>query len=106
MRVALLLICLARVVAAEARGAIEGLVASSAGKPIAGARVAISSSGGKQETIQRTTTDAAGKYRVTGLEPGNYSGRFEADDFMPVGSMVVRVGSGTVALDMKLAPVC
>ena len=55
MRIVTVLVCVARVVAAQATGAIEGSVASSAGKPIAGARVAISSSGGKQD--YRTTTD-------------------------------------------------
>src|SRR4051812_36219727 len=81
MRLAMLLVCLARFLPAQTAGGIEGLVTSSDGKPLAGARVSISASGGKQDTVRRATTNESGSYRVADLEPGNYNGKFEADNF-------------------------
>jgi Carboxypeptidase regulatory-like domain len=59
-----------RGVAAQAPGSLEGTVRDVAGAPVAGARVEAELQGAA--FARGATTDAAGRYRLTGLPPGRY----------------------------------
>jgi protocatechuate 3,4-dioxygenase beta subunit len=61
-------------------GAIEGTVVDSAGMGIAGASVYFGQTDG---THYETTTDAAGLFRITGVNRGEYGSHFEKDGFVP-----------------------
>ena len=66
-------------IAQSVYGNIKGTLTDIAGKPIAGAKVTVSSVG--KGTKYRTATDGTGFYAVNDLSPDDYSLRIEADGF-------------------------
>jgi iron complex outermembrane recepter protein len=80
---------------------LDGRVVSKAGKPVAGATVtATNLSSGKAETA---TTDADGRYRITGLAAGKYSIQAEgADQASPIFQETIGAGqSKTISLRLQ-----
>jgi hypothetical protein len=70
-------------------GNIKGTLTDIAGKPIAGARVTVSSVG--KGTKYRTATDGSGFYAVNDVSPDDYSLRIEADGFKTYQNPLVTV---------------
>jgi len=109
MRIAVLLVCVAQLIWAQAKGTIEGSVANKVThEAIAGARVSWMPVGsaalGKPDSTRRAVTDSSGAFRTSELEPGDYEVHFEADDYVPVVRQPLRVAGGTVKLNVELAP--
>jgi len=70
-------------------GNIKGTLTDIAGKPIAGAKVTVSSVG--KGTKYRTATDGSGFYAVNDVSPDDYSLRIEADGFKTYQNPLVTV---------------
>lgn len=70
-------------------GNIKGMLTDISGKPIAGARVIISSVG--KGTRYRTLTDGSGFYAANDVSPDDYSLRIEADGFKTYQNPLVTV---------------
>src|ERR1043166_4715556 len=64
---------------AFAQTAVEGTVADSSGKPVAGATASLHRPGGA--AVQQTTSDANGKFRFAGVEAGDYVLKVEAANY-------------------------
>jgi hypothetical protein len=58
--------------AAVSGGTIEGTLTSAKGVPVAGVRVLVSSSTGKNDTLPLVSTDESGHYTLTPLPAGRY----------------------------------
>src|SRR5437016_1830514 len=91
VRTAILLLCVAPLIRAQAAGVIEGTVtARTTHDAIAGVRVTWMRVGSapfaKPDDAPHTVTDASGAFRTTELAPGDYSVMFEAADHVPVNS--------------------
>jgi len=85
-------------------GALSGKVLDAAGKPVAGARVALESPALFQTKV--FTTDASGQYRGQLLPVGNYAIRVSAPGFLGKSAENVRIGLGAnVAMDFSLKPI-
>lgn len=76
-------------IAQSVYGNIKGTLTDISGKPIAGARVTISSVG--KGTKYRTVTDGSGFYAVNNVSPDDYSLRIEADGFKTYQNPLVTV---------------
>jgi carboxypeptidase family protein len=73
--------------AAAGRGSIRGVVMDASGSPLIGAAVAIlaDAEGAKAEkVVRRASTDGEGKFAATGIAPGHYRVKAEADGFKPI----------------------
>ncbi len=84
-----------------ARGArVSGQVRSSAGAPVAAARVHVTEEGGETyRTMART--DAQGAFALE-LDPGTYALQAVADGHAPSPAAAVRVGKGPLRQDLRL----
>jgi hypothetical protein len=92
-------------------GAVEGTVVNSVtGAGIDGASVVLF---GSQSTRYKATSDAAGRFKITGIAPGSYRTNVEKDGFAPpafdLGTFLnsgLRVASGSdpVKVEIKLTP--
>ena len=76
-------------IAQSVYGNIKGTLTDISGKPIAGARVTISSVG--KGTKYRTVTDSSGFYAANNVSPDDYSLRIEADGFKTYQNPLVTV---------------
>jgi len=76
-------------VAQSVYGNIKGTLTDISGKPIAGARVTVSSVG--KGTKYRTVTDGSGFYAVNDVSPDDYSLRIETDGFKTYQNPLVTV---------------
>ncbi len=85
----------------DTSGAIAGTVADSTGAALQGVTIGLSSDA--LMGTRTTTTDGAGRYWFAALPPGNYSLRFERQDFATLTRDDVRVGiSATATVDVRL----
>ncbi len=72
---------------AAARGSIRGLIKDGLGNPLAGAAVLVLTAGEEaksEKLIKRASTDSEGKFIASGILPGQYRLKAEADGFKPV----------------------
>ena len=76
-------------IAQSVYGNIKGTLTDISGKPIAGAKVTISSVG--KGTKYRTVTDSSGFYAANDVSPDDYSLRIEADGFKTYQNPLVTV---------------
>ncbi len=103
----LLLVCLwtcglaAPAAAQVGAGALTGQVSDQAGAAVPGATVTITAIG---TNLSRTaSTDAEGRYVVSGLAPGSYLLRLELGGFRPLTRDGIRLTTGeTIRLDLRL----
>lgn len=96
----LLSLCFAAVCAQTRTGAIRGQVVDEFGGLILGATIVVADAGGVEKTA---TTDAEGKYLISGLAPGRYSVRASAPNFALFEQQEVEVSAGrTETFDIKL----
>jgi iron complex outermembrane receptor protein len=65
------LICAAGMLNAQSGGTVTGMISDQAGKPVAGASVTVKAAG--SATGSSATSDAEGRFSVTGLAAGNYT---------------------------------
>lgn len=73
--------------AAAGRGSIRGVVMDASGSPLIGAAVVVladSEAAKAEKVIRRASTDIEGKFTATGIAPGHYRVKAEADGFKPV----------------------
>ena len=104
----------------EAGARIQGRVVDTKGRPVRGAVVAAASTEdtldggvgtlgnltaswrrGELLVQQKATTDAAGRFRLTSLAPGDYSLRASAKGFVKAGHFGVGTGTDEVMLTLK-----
>jgi len=105
MRIAILLVCAAPLMLAQATGAIEGSVTNGVSHmAMAAVRVTANKQGEKEATTRRAVSDITGAFRTPDLEPGDYSVSFEADGYIAVTRRVIRVATGTVKVNVELLP--
>jgi hypothetical protein len=89
-------------IAQSVYGSIKGTLTDISGKPIAGAKVTISSVG--KGTKYRTVTDGSGFYAANNVSPDDYSLRIEADGFKTFQNPLVTVYADNASLvNPKLA---
>jgi iron complex outermembrane receptor protein len=86
--------------AAQQTAAIDGLVSDQTGASVAGARVELVSG---LVAIRSLVTDSQGRYRVDGLQPGEYTVRVTAPGFQSLERRVNVTGSGSAVADFRLA---
>ncbi|HKR95499.1 MAG TPA: TonB-dependent receptor [Candidatus Angelobacter sp.] len=94
--VALLAICCSALLYAQSTtdGAIGGTVYDSTGAVVPNARVVVHNTATNAE--QAATSDASGYYRVTGLQPGNYTATVTASGMAKYSAQQVIVSVGSV----------
>ena len=93
-------LCLAAVSAQTRMGAIRGQVVDEFGGLILGATVTVVDASGVEKTV---TTDAEGKFLISGLAPGRYTVRASAPNFALFEEQEVEVSAGrTETFDIKL----
>lgn len=97
----LLSLCFAVVSAQQQKtGAIRGQVVDELGGLILGATVVVADASGVEKTA---TTDAEGKYSISGLAPGRYTVRASAPNFALFEEQEIEVSAGrTETFDIKL----
>jgi len=86
--------------------ALTGVVTDDSGAAVPGASVTVRNTG--TGAVSRATTDAAGRYSLPGLDPGDYEVRVELAGFKTVvrGGVGLRVGgSSTVNVTLNLGQV-
>lgn len=102
-RLALLLAAGPALMAQVATGALTGTAKDAKGAPLAGVRVAISSTALFAPRV--TTTDERGEWRAPLLPPGSYKITASKDGFFATGVDNIRVGLGSAArFDLVLKP--
>ena len=75
---------------AQGGGVLRGKVFSSDGQPVEGVSVVLAG------TKQATTTNNAGEYKITGIQPGNYTIRATSVELKPVEkSVTIKEGEAT-----------
>jgi hypothetical protein len=79
---------------------VSGTVADASGKPIAHARLALNNAAGQQ--LEATESDAAGKFLLSGVKPGEYDVTVSAEGFAGK-TMHVIVTDAQGLLDISLA---
>jgi iron complex outermembrane receptor protein len=83
-------------------GAVQGTVVDPRGQPVIGASVTVSN--GSQKVVGKATSDAEGKFSVSGLVAGSYTVVAKASGFASRVSHSVAVGGGTTpAITIPLA---
>jgi hypothetical protein len=88
------------VVVSDTTGGLVGRVTDSAGSPLPGATIVVSTTAGEQ----LFTSDAQGDYGVSGLTPGSYKVQFQMPSFTTVEVDPVVVTAGRVlVLDAQLS---
>ena len=73
--------------AAAARGSIRGVVMDASGSPLIGAAVVVladAEAAKADKIVRRASTDGEGKFTATGIAPGHYRVKAEADGFKAV----------------------
>lgn len=85
--------------AAQATGAVSGVVSDPTGAAHAGARVELV---GGLERSRTAVTDSAGRYRFEDLPAGDYTVRVSASAFQPVEVRVTVAASASVVADLRL----
>src|SRR5688572_15694250 len=87
--------------AQTATSTLTGMIQDESGAGVAAASVSVRNPG--TGAVRKTTSDAAGRYSVSGLEPGDYEVRVELAGFKTVlrSGIGLRVG-GTTAVDVTL----
>jgi iron complex outermembrane receptor protein len=86
--------------AAQQTAAINGLVSDQTGASVAGAKVELVSG---LVAIRSLVTDSQGRYRVEGLQPGEYTVRVTAPGFQSLERRVNVTASGSTVADFRLA---
>ena len=87
--------------AAQQTAAISGLVSDQTGASVAGAKVELVSG---LVVIRSGVTDSEGRYRLEGLQPGQYTVRVTAPGFQPMERRMNVAASGPAAVaDFRLA---
>src|SRR5262245_42038549 len=88
---------------AAATGSIEGVVVDASGGVLPGVAVVVKNM--DTNVTRDLTTDEAGRYRVTALQPGRYEVSATVSGFAvsPVGNVAVLVGQ-TTPVDLKMHP--
>jgi hypothetical protein len=82
--------------------AVEVSAVDAAGRPVAGARVEVSSGG---RPVAASDTDSQGRARFTALDPGRYEIRVTREGFQPGPKAGLEVsGSQSVAIEVALTP--
>ena len=87
--------------AAQQAGALSGRVLSPAGEPLQDASVSATPAGGGR--ARRTTTDASGAFRFTGLAPGRWTLRATRISFAPASAEAVVAAGGEARVELRLA---
>lgn len=83
-------------------GSVEGFVESEDGTPVSGASIFFRDAAGRMvTTISGTTTNAAGRFKKTGLSPGDYTLSVRASEGAASDQAAVRVSS-TQAVEARL----
>lgn len=73
--------------AAPGRGSIRGVVMDASGGPLIGAAVVVladAEAAKAEKVVRRASTDSEGKFSATGIAPGHYRVKAEAEGFKPV----------------------
>jgi hypothetical protein len=74
--------------AAAGRGSIRGVVMDASGSPLIGAAVVVLAADAEatrsEKVVRRASTDGDGKFTATGIAPGHYRVKAEAEGFKPV----------------------
>jgi hypothetical protein len=88
-------LCVSAFAQSTTEGAIVGTIYDASGAVVANATVTVHNNGTNAD--RTATTDSSGYYRVTGLQPANYSVTVSAQGFSPykAQSVVVQVGTAT-----------
>jgi hypothetical protein len=97
----LVALCFPRVaLAAETTATVVGIVRDSAGAPVAGARIVLSSASGRYEA----RADRGGRFTLAAVSPDTYSVAVEASGFAPYQQIgVTAIPAATIRLDVRLA---
>jgi hypothetical protein len=72
---------------ATGRGSIRGVIMDASGSPLIGAAVVVLADAEEAKTekvVRRASTDGEGKFTATGIAPGHYRVKAEAEGFNPV----------------------
>ncbi len=83
-------------------GIITGVVTDSSGKPVAGAAVVFTPSGGG--STQTATTDVNGSYTLSNVPPGTYTGTASLSGATATSGAVTVTSGATLTVNFKLAP--
>ena len=83
-------------------GIITGIVTDSSSKPVPGASVVFTPSGGG--SVQTATTDANGSYTLSNVPPGTYTGTASLSGATATSGAVTVTSGGTLTVNFKLAP--
>src|SRR6187431_2239416 len=73
--------------AAAGRGSIRGVVMDASGSPLIGAAVVVladAEAANAEKVVRRASTDGEGKFTATGIAPGHYRVKAEAEGFKAV----------------------
>src|SRR5262245_20029920 len=73
--------------AAAGRGSIRGVIMDAAGNPLTGAAVMVmadTEAAKGEKVVKRASTDSEGKFTASGILPGHYRVKAEAQGFRPV----------------------
>ncbi|MEO8193759.1 MAG: TonB family protein [Gemmatimonadales bacterium] len=84
--------------AQERRGTILGIVRDSAGHGVAGATIEV------VRSEQRATTDAAGRFRLSGIAPGEVELHVRRLGFYPAAARVMLTAGAQPEVDVTLSP--
>ncbi|MDE3166250.1 MAG: carboxypeptidase regulatory-like domain-containing protein [Acidobacteriota bacterium] len=88
---------------AQDPGIVQGAVTDAASHaPIANARVRLESAGAQQMPERSAVTGDTGSYQITGLVPGDYTARFDADGYLGSTSAVIHAGLAAVRVNAEL----
>jgi len=87
---------------AQATASLSGAITDPSGKAIPSARVSVKNAGSVQSI--ESQTDAAGRYSVPNLAPGEYVVSISAEGFSSKDVQVTVTGAGPQALDLLLNP--
>ncbi len=83
-------------------GIITGIVTDSSSKPVAGASVVFTPSGGG--SVQTATTDTNGSYTLSNVPPGTYTGTASLSGATATSGAVTVTSGATLTVNFKLAP--
>ncbi|HYO62059.1 MAG TPA: TonB-dependent receptor [Pyrinomonadaceae bacterium] len=89
--------------AQQPSSAVVGTVTDPAGAAVVGARISVAHAQTSSDAIQRTATDAQGRFTLAPLAPGAYVVSVEADNFAPAAREIQITNDATPALSFQLA---